>query len=159
MTRPRLSVLALALTAVLGLAAAAPAGVEQARRMLDAEPGAARVSRAADGHFWANAAVGERSVRLLVDTGASAVALTADDAKALGVDVDRLDFSRELAGAGGVVRAAEVTLNRLTVGDATVERVRALVVAEGLDRSLLGMSYLGRLSRIEATPSEMVLTR
>lgn len=156
--RLRFSVFA-AVVAALVVGAAAPVGLDQARRMLQDDPGAARVSRAADGHFWADAASGSGRVRLLVDTGATAVALTAEDARRLGVDVDRLDFSRTLAGAGGAVRAAEVTLGRLSVGDATVERVKALVVADGLDKSLLGMSYLGRLSKIEATPTEMVLRR
>jgi aspartyl protease family protein len=146
------------LAAVL-VAAAAPVGVDQARRMAAGEPGTARVARAEDGHFWATAATRQGAVRVLVDTGASAVALTLADAEALGVDVARLDFSQTIEGAGGSMRAADVTLDRITVGDATVERVRTLVVAEGLDRSLLGMSFLGRLSRFEATPQVMVLTR
>lgn len=141
------------------VAAAAPASVEQARRWTVAEPGTARVARAQDGHFWATAATEAGAARVLVDTGASTVALTLADARALGVDVSRLNFSETVKGAGGSVRAADVTLERITVGGATVEGVRALVVSEGLDRSLLGMSFLGRLSRFEATPQAMVLTR
>lgn len=140
-------------------AAAAPAGVGQARRWLDAESGAARLARAADGHFWAEVRAGGEPVALLVDTGASAVALTAEDAARLGVDVDELRFDRPLTGPGGTLQAAEVVLDRLSVGGAEVRAVKALVVAEGLDRSLLGMSYLGRLSGFEANPREMTLRR
>lgn len=155
-SRSRLS--AVAFAAVL-CAAAAPAGVDQARRWLDDGAGEARVARAPDGHFWAEARAGGASARLLIDTGASAVALTAEDARRLGVDMTALRFDRALTGSGGRLEAAEVVLDRLTVGGAELRSVRALVVAEGLDRSLLGMSYLGRLSRIEATPREMVLRR
>jgi aspartyl protease family protein len=53
--------------------------------------------------------------------------------------------------ASGASRASAVTLASVSVNGARLENVQALVVAEGLDVSLLGMSYLGRLTRFEAT--------
>lgn len=122
-----------------------------------AQGAAAQVSKAADGHFWAQADVNGRWVKFLVDTGASAVALTAADAQRLGIDVADLDYVRPVFTASGQTQAAEVTLDHVTVAGARVEEVKALVVREGLQSSLLGMSYLGRLSRFEATRTALIL--
>ena len=59
--------------------------------------------------------------------------------------------------ASGRVGAARVTLDHVAVAGARVDHVEALVVRDGLPHSLLGMSYLGRLSRFEATPAGLTL--
>lgn len=122
----------------------------------------ASVRKAADGHFWAEAQVdGAGStpgrVRFLVDTGATIVALTVADARRLGLDPDALDYETEVQTAAGETRAARVRLRSVSIGGARVDDVEAVVVRAGLDDSLLGMSYLGRLSRFEATQSALIL--
>ncbi len=130
-----------------------------ATRAGGAHAGSAPIARAADGHYWATAQVEGRPLRVLVDTGATAVALTADDARALGIAPERLAYTRRLATASGAVRAAPVTLAAVEVGGARVEQVSALVVDGGLSSSLLGMSYLGRLSGFSADRDGLVLRR
>lgn len=115
------------------------------------------IPKAADGHFWANASVNDHAVRFLVDTGATVVALTPQDAQRLGFDVNTLTFDHKVATANGQTQAAAVTLASLSVGQSEIHDVQALVLKDGLSTSLLGMSYLGRLSRIEATPSSLIL--
>jgi len=117
----------------------------------------AQVIKGPDGHYWAEAAVNGRAVRLLVDTGATAVALTADDARRLGFDPKGLDYNYRVATAGGPARAARIRLASVSVAGAEVENVDALVIDRGLQTSLLGMTYLGRLSRFEATPTALIL--
>ncbi len=119
--------------------------------------GPAAVRKAADGHFWANAQVNGQPVRFLVDTGATAVALTPADAERLGFRPFDLDYGRRVITAGGASRAAAVTLSSVSVDGARLEDVDALVVERGLDVSLLGMSYLGRLARFEANREALVL--
>ena len=119
----------------------------------------ARVSKAGDGHFWAQAYVNGRPLRVLVDTGASEVALTRADARRLGVDVSGLDYDRPVVTADGRMRAARVRLARVSVGGAEVRDVDALVVRQGLNASLLGMSYLGRLSGFSADREALTLRR
>ncbi len=118
---------------------------------------AAQISRASDGHYWAEADINGRAVRVLVDTGASVVALTRDDALRLGFMLESTDFDHTVITANGEGRAARIELAHVAVAGARVERVQALVVERGLPASLLGMSYLGRLSRIEATPHGLTL--
>ena len=125
-----------------------------------AAPGASvRVAKAADGHFWTRAVADGRGMDVLVDTGASAVALTPADARALGLAPERLRYDRGVVTAAGRVRAAPVTLARLAVGAVEVRDVPALVVDRGLERSLLGMSFLGRLKGFSADADGLTLVR
>ena len=119
--------------------------------------GPAQVLKAADGHYWADALIDGKAVRVMVDTGASVVVLTPDDAVRLGLRLKTGDFSATVITASGPVRAAPVGLRTVAVAGARVEDVEALVVERGLPHSLLGMSYLGRLSSFSATPSEITL--
>lgn len=119
--------------------------------------GAAQLTKGADGHFWAEAAVDGKAVRFLVDTGATAVSLSLADAQRLGIDTDKLTYDYTVITADGRTRAASVKLASVAIAGARVRNVDALVIEKGLETSLLGMSYLGRLSRFEATPRALIL--
>ena len=120
--------------------------------------GEASIVKSPDGHFWADAQVnGGHPVHFLVDTGATAVALTANDARSLGIDPSSLDYRYTVTTANGPARAAAVKLSDISVDRAEVEDVQAFVIDQGLQTSLLGMTYLGRLSKFEATPDTLVL--
>jgi len=137
-----------------GMAQAATPVVEAA---IGASGTDAQVVKGADGHYWAEANIDGKAVRVLVDTGASVVALTRADALQLGVDPEPEAFTGKVQTASGVVRAAPVQLKTISVAGARVDRVEALVVEQGLEYSLLGMSYLGRLSAFSATPTGLTL--
>ncbi|KIC55765.1 hypothetical protein RM53_15020 [Brevundimonas nasdae] len=137
-----------------GMAQAATPVVEAA---IGASGTDAQVVKGADGHYWAEANIDGKAVRVLVDTGASVVALTRADALRLGVDPQPEAFTGKVQTASGVVRAAPVQLKTISVAGARVDRVEALVVEQGLEYSLLGMSYLGRLSAFSATPAGLTL--
>lgn len=122
-----------------------------------AEGGVASIAKAADGHYWAEADVNGRRVRFLVDTGASAVALTPDDARRLGLNPATLNYEYGVQTANGQARAAQVKLASISVAGARVNDVEAFVIEEGLETSLLGMTYLGRLSRFEASRTALIL--
>ena len=120
--------------------------------------GEASIVKSPDGHFWADAQVnGGHPVHFLVDTGATAVALTANDARSLGIDPSSLDYRYTVTTANGPARAAAVKLGDISVDRADVADVQAFVIDQGLQTSLLGMTYLGRLSKFEATPDTLVL--
>jgi aspartyl protease family protein len=117
----------------------------------------ASISKSADGHYWAEASVNGRQVRFLVDTGASAVALTPEDARRLGFEPAGLDYAFDVSTANGKARAARIQLASVSVAGARVSDVEAFVIERGLDTSLLGMTYLGRLSRFEASRNALIL--
>lgn len=144
---------------ILGLAVASSLTTAWAMDRIDGrvESAAAAIARADDGHYWTQAMVDGRPVRMLVDTGASVVALTRQDAAALGLSPAADQFTVTVQTAAGAARAAPVQLAQIVVGEARVERVTALVVEDGLPHSLLGMSYLGRLNGFQAGPDGLTL--
>jgi aspartyl protease family protein len=120
-------------------------------------PRESAIPKGSDGHFWAQARVNSRDVRFLVDTGATAVALSPEDARSLGFSPAGLDYAYKVNTAAGPARAARVTLASITVDGAKVDDVEAYVIEGGLDVSLLGMSYLNRLKGYNFTPTSLVL--
>jgi len=110
------------------------------------------------GHFRANVEVDGRTVPMLVDTGASYVALSAEDANRLGVITRPSDFTITMYTANGVAKAAPVRLHAVRVDTLSVYDVDAIVAQPGAMRgSLLGMSFLRRLTRFEAQPDRLRL--
>ncbi|WGM30104.1 hypothetical protein KKHFBJBL_00319 [Brevundimonas sp. NIBR11] len=139
-------------------AAAAEAPAHHIQPASPTAPGQpAQIARSADGHYWAEADIDGRAIRVLVDTGASVVALTRQDALRLGLRLTPADFTQTVETASGPAKAAAVELDHVAVSGARVDKVRALVVEKGLPHSLLGMSYLGRLSAFEARPTGLTL--
>jgi aspartyl protease family protein len=98
-----------------------------------------------DGHFHVTALVDGVEVLFLVDTGASDVVLTPDDARRLGFDPARLTYSQVYNTANGIGRGAPVRLDNVLLGPIGLQDVRASVNETAMDRSLLGMSFLNRI--------------
>ena len=121
------------------------------------EGGAVSFRAAKGGHFVVEAEVNGVVLRLLVDTGASDVVLSPADARRLGFDVATLDYSRRYRTANGIVFGAPVRLGRVRIGPIALDDVRASVNGAEMARSLLGMSFLGRLSGYEVRDDTLTL--
>ena len=102
-----------------------------------------------NGHFMMDSLVNGRNIHFLLDTGASRVTLSADDAKSLGIDLDTLRFDIAVNTAKGVNFVAYFRLDSIQIGNIVVKDVDAYVSKEGLSGSLLGMSFLNKLSRYQ----------
>jgi len=122
-------------------------------------PAPAAIFKSRDGHYWAATEVDGHWIHCLVDTGATTMALTALDAARLGLHPASLHYTLAVNTAAGQTWAAPIELARVSVAGAPVDHVSAMVVKSGLSSSLLGMSYLGRLSKFEATPTTLILSR
>jgi len=110
-----------------------------------------------NGHFLVTAEVADVEIRFLVDTGASQVILTAEDAERLGYDVDSLEFSARFQTANGEIRGAPLLLPELRIGDLEIADVRASVIRAPMSTSLLGMSFLSRLDGYEVGEEGLIL--
>lgn len=109
------------------------------------------------GHFFVTAYVNGREIDFLVDTGASTVALSREDAAALGFHPHNLDFSHVYRTANGIARAAPVTLNEIMIEHLSVYDVDAAVMEGEMGHSLLGMSFLNRLSGYQVRADTLYL--
>lgn len=119
--------------------------------------GDATLSRSSDGHFYADVSVEGQDIRMLVDTGASVLALTGSDAEAIGLEWHDDELFPIARGASGDVIGKSVTLDHVRLGDLEAENVEAVIVPEGLDVSLLGQSFLGQIGKVEIEDGQMVL--
>jgi aspartyl protease family protein len=98
------------------------------------------------GHFITTAEINGRDIDVMVDTGATAVALSYEDAETAGLRPSSLDYTVTVSTANGLAKAAPVTLEKVEIDGVRVSDVNGLVMPEGAMRgSLLGMSFLGRL--------------
>ncbi|MEX2197405.1 MAG: TIGR02281 family clan AA aspartic protease [Burkholderiales bacterium] len=104
------------------------------------------VTLAADtrGHYVTDGAVNGQAVRFVVDTGATVVALPAADARRLGLDYRKGTLALTKT-AAGVVPVYRIRLDSVRLGAIEVAAVDAVVIEQGLDIALLGMSFLNRV--------------
>jgi len=116
------------------------------------------VPRDENGHFQVDGRVDGRRLTFMVDTGASVIALTANDAAMLGIHPAEREFTALVKTANGTVNAAPVELDRVEIDDLTVHNVAAMVLPDGaLSDNLLGLSFLSRLRRFEYSDGKLVL--
>jgi aspartyl protease family protein len=126
--------------------------------MVNESAGSVTFRSGRDGHFQINAAVNGADVRLIFDTGASAVVLTSADARRAGIDVPSLRFSIPVSTANGTGRAALVRLESIEVGGIVRRNIRAFVAEpQALETSLLGMSFLETLTRYSVSSNSLEL--
>lgn len=114
--------------------------------------------RKSEGHFIVKAKVNGRSVRMIVDTGASTVVLRWEDARRAGIQLNALAYTVAVETANGRAFAARVKLDKVSLGELTLDKVEALVTKPGaLHQSLLGMSFLSRLHSYEFSGNQLVM--
>jgi aspartyl protease family protein len=123
----------------------------------DWNAGEVSLPRSGDGHFYADVTIDGVPSRMLVDTGASVIALTGEDARAMGLTWSEDQVQPIGQGASGEVRGVPVTLERVQLGNRELQSVQAVVIPEGLGISLLGQSFLERIGRVEITGNSMLL--
>jgi aspartyl protease family protein len=116
------------------------------------------LDRAGDGHFYATAQIDTGDYRMLVDTGASVVALTGDDARDMGLDWNPNALAPVAQGASGPVMGVPVTIPAMTVGDFEAHDVQAIIVPNGLPISLLGQSFLRHVPNVSIADNSLTLS-
>lgn len=120
---------------------------------------AVAVPQAMNGHYYLTLSVNGAPVTFTVDTGATDLVLSREDARRAGLDPDRLAYLGSAETANGTVRTARVTLDEVSLEGITDRRLPAVVTDGDLDSSLLGMTYLHLFSRLEIAEGELILTR
>ena len=120
--------------------------------------GEVELRKAWDGHFRAVTEVNGAKVGMLIDTGASIVLLSYEDAEAAGLDPANLAYRQPVVTANGRAHVAPITLDYVAVGNVGLQSVKAAVAEKGkLHSSLLGMSFLGRLEETSFRRDVLVL--
>lgn len=116
------------------------------------------LAKSSNGHFEVNGRVNGKHVHFLVDTGASAIVLSKEDAERAGIDTSTLAYSVPIMTANGASRAADIRINNLKIGDIERDNIRALVTQGGLmTGSLLGMAFLDTLHGFTVKGDQLIL--
>jgi aspartyl protease family protein len=145
-----------ALGVVVGLAWPSGNAAEAPVAASDGQRRETVIEREANGHFYVHARVNGELVRFMVDTGASGVALTPEDAERVGIPFSPNEAEYVGEGASGPVRGKLVTIDEIDIDGKKVENVSGAVL-QGSDLSLLGQSYLSRMGEVQMRGDYMVL--
>jgi len=136
--------------------------IRAAKLDLDKRPvkrsGIATAKRDRSGHFTFKARIDGKYIRVLVDTGASAVAINRTTAKRIGIKLSNNDFRYNAKTANGTAKYAKAVLKEVLIGGVRVRNVKAAVLDDmALDTTLLGMSFLNKLKRFEFKGNQLRL--
>lgn len=115
--------------------------------------------RSPDGHYYVTAEVNGVPVRFVVDTGASQIVLSRQDARRIGLPTAGLAYTGSASTANGTVATAPVRLERIDIGPIHDRNIHAVVNDGAMEGSLLGMSYLTRFARVTFDRDQMILER
>lgn len=129
------------------------------QQMVLEDQGQVVVPQSPDGHYYLTLKVNGQPLQAMVDTGASDLVLSMEDAARIGIDTDTLRFLGRASTANGEVRTARVTLDSVSLGATVDDGVSAVVNQGDQRRTLLGMSYLRRWSGFEIRDGQLILTR
>ncbi|WP_346906830.1 TIGR02281 family clan AA aspartic protease, partial [uncultured Roseibium sp.] len=116
------------------------------------------IPMARNGQYVTEASLNGREVTLLVDTGASKIALPEDVARNIGIFLQPSDYNMRVTTANGIAKGAAATLRDLRLGPIRLKDVDVMVLEDGLlTTPLLGMSALGRLERFHISDNTLIL--
>lgn len=120
----------------------------------------ARLKMDSRGHFITTARMNGRNIEVLVDTGATSVAINKKTARRLGLNLKPSDFKYTVNTANGSTKAASAMIDKIQIGNVTVKNVQAAVLDDSaLSATLLGMSFLKELRSFEVKNQQLLLVQ
>ena len=112
---------------------------------------------ASDGHFYVTLSINNKPINFLIDTGATAMILSKKDGEKLGFNVDKLNFSQLAQTANGEILISPVVFDKVSLGFKNFSNVKAFISQTDMEKSLLGMSFLSRLKKLELGRNIMII--
>jgi len=119
-----------------------------------------RIPANAQGHYVTDVFVNGQALKMIVDTGATSVALRSEDAAKLNIFPLASDFTIPINTANGIAHAAPVKLREIQLGSMLIYDVDAIVAEpKVMNISLLGMTFLSRLSQVQIASGSLLLRK
>ena len=117
------------------------------------------VPRGHDGHYHLTLSLEDTPVQFIIDTGATDIVLSRQDAERVGIDATQISYDGIAKTANGLVRTGRVHIAEVRLGQIVDRDVRASVNDAEMATSLLGMRYLERFQRVSIEGGQLVLER
>jgi len=117
------------------------------------------ITASADGHFYVDGRANGQRVRFMIDTGASSIVLSPQDASRIGIDLGELPFVQRFQTANGIGYGAPYRLDRLSIGSFQFADTAVSINGADMGTSLLGMAFLERLESFEIRGGKLYLRR
>lgn len=117
------------------------------------------ITASADGHFYVDGRANGQRIRFMIDTGASSIVLSPQDASRIGIDLNELPFVQRFQTANGIGYGAPYRLDRLAIGSFAFADTAVSINEAEMSTSLLGMAFLDRLESFEIRGDKLYLRR
>lgn len=135
-----------------------PAAAVESKRVNATGYGSVVLKPDRGGQYNARIEIDGQHLTTLVDTGATVIALRHEDAIRLGINVSPSDYTASVSTANGELKAARTRLREVRLENISVRDVDAVIMPSGaLHQSLLGMSFMKKLSGFEISGGELIL--
>lgn len=116
------------------------------------------INIANDGHFYIDLKINYQTVRFMVDTGASDLVLNIKDAKRIGININKLSFSKPYRTANGMIWGAVTHVREIDISGLKFYDAKISVSNADMGVSLLGMDFLRRFKKYEFYQDQLILT-
>ncbi len=116
------------------------------------------IKAANDGHYYLRATINQQNILFLIDTGATNISLSTNDAKKIGINLQKLKFNKIYQTANGQSFGANIILNEIIIANKVFSNINASVNQGNEYQSLLGISFLKQLKKYEFQKDELILT-
>lgn len=116
-----------------------------------------RIRMASDGHFWARATINGTEQRMMIDSGATITALSADAARRAAVGRELTIAPVMLRTANGVVRADTGTVERMQIDGIEARNLKVVISPAFGDTNVIGMNFLSQLASWRVERDTLIL--
>ncbi len=116
------------------------------------------INMSENGHFYINVKINQKTIRFMIDTGASDMIINSSDAIKIGIDINKLNFNKTYQTANGKTFGASVILEEIEIANTKFIDIPASINNSDMGVSLLGMSFLKRCEKYEFYQDKLVLT-
>lgn len=111
-----------------------------------------------NGHFTARGMINGSHVDFLVDTGATIVFISREEARHVGINLRKLSYDHTALTAAGKTKFAKVYLDEVSVGSIRVRNVEAAIAeSDEVAHNLLGMTFLSRIKGFEFSGGRLIM--
>lgn len=116
------------------------------------------INIARDGHFYINLKINNQPIKFMVDTGASDIVISINDARKIGINIENLNFNKIYQTANGKSFGASITLDKVEIGNIILNDIEASVNKGDMGTPLLGMRFLRLFTKYEFYQDRLILT-